>query len=113
MQPDAWPPAKAEKRLRETEDSLHSAPCLCPGFVSLSLSARSWALRVAPGQLCPPTGLGEGSGALPSPWQLPTSWPVHPGGPTCGRVLEVHGVGSMARPQHQSLHGVELQDPHL
>lgn len=31
MQPEAWPPAKVEKRLRETEDSLHSAPCLCPG----------------------------------------------------------------------------------
>lgn len=59
-------------------------------------------LRVAPGQLCPPTGLGEGSGALPSPWQLPTSWPAHPGCPTCGRVLEVHDVGSIARPQPES-----------
>lgn len=30
MQPEAWPPAKAEKRLRETEDSFHSAPWPVP-----------------------------------------------------------------------------------
>lgn len=96
-QSEAWPPAQVGGKLRGPEDSLSAPEPVPPGSgqkagtkdhgrspvhpspreditcVTHSVHLPGSGYSVWLGQLCPPPGLGEGQGALPSPRQLPTS----------------------------------------